>query len=811
MAAPTARPPAAKLKSLCSACHGQLLDVLKPQQFLRDKRAGDDEGYWMLRIVINRCDACAAPLGERIARSCFEWLGHDTSEVHDVCLTAKQHAEAVTSTMVGAVADAPERVQNGNIQLANMRANSIVGDGIGDDTLYKEAIFQIWPYVTALLSSGMADKSTFTQGCCCSGGRTAVLRDSKYVMVRKSKREVVAPAATPTADEQIFGNAGIESGLPHVTLVCDDDADKGTRTPADALAAKFGPTTKDRVFYENTPKRIEQAIDERITKKHVEFDMTDTERQQLTDITDHFCDELRNSDAVDKIASWLLFGDLKSKKWSLSRAEMALNVLMWQYNPDFQFSAAIKLEPMAPGKPPRMLIADGDAGAVMSALTIGVLERYICKYWKHRTIKGKPKAARMAEICKAAFEMKNSSEAHEAFMMENDGSAWDTCCKQVLRDLTENRILDVMFDKLYKFFTPYNWFQEARRKADTMKNYKLQMNTNKVNVSTFINGSRFTQDEAAKVTCKRRTTASIKAIRRSGDRGTSILNWIVNIICWAWVLCGGTGISVVHANGKVCIDIFGTKRRYKIWLEGDDSLLWLTSRIFTPAELEVLEARWTKLGHRPKLFQRVKGDVAEFCGWKVLVNAYGLDESTAVPDVPRMLANCFYTTAKEAVVAAREGDHARLARVVGPALIARAGSIADRVPSVAHWFTRLASELVDGSCTSDGTPLADDMFSRDDMYRLGVADLTELLPEWWRDDDPEKLLDTRYGSFCDNVYRQVSNSVATDGLSREADLAIRHGWVKTSAEWFNYVTALSAVGCATSNEAYRGIVPPGMK
>jgi hypothetical protein len=175
-----------------------------------------------------------------------------------------------------------------------------------------------------------------------------------------------------------------------------------------------------------------------------------------------------------------------------------------------------------------------------------------------------------------------------------------------------------------------------------------------------------------------------------------------------------------------------------------------------------------------------------------------------------MLANCFYTTAKEAVTAAKDGNAVSFVRVVGPALIARAGSIADRVPSIAHWMTKLASGSTSGYYLKDGIPIADEMFSRDDMYRLGVEDLTELLPEWWKDDDPVKLLDTRYGSFSDNVFRQVSNSIATGGLSREADLAVRHGWVKTTAEWFNYVTTLSAVDCTTADEVYRSIVPPGM-
>jgi hypothetical protein len=248
-------------------------------------------------------------------------------------------------------------------------------------------------------------------------------------------------------------------------------------------------------------------------------------------------------------------------------------------------------------------------------------------------------------------------------------------------------------------------------------------------------------------------------------------------------------------------------RRFKIWLEGDDSLLWLTARHFFQVELEVLEARWTKLGHRPKLFQRKNGDAAEFCGWKIVVNKYGLDEDTAVPDIPRLLSNCFYTTAKEAVNAAKAGDATAFGRTVGPALIARAASIADRVPTVARWLTKMCLEFGDISIT-------DEMFSRDDLFRLGADTMVEVLDpelEWWKDDDPEKILtDIRYGSFCDSVHRQVSNSIAEGGLTREADLAVRHGWVKTTSEWHCFVTNLEMVTCHTPDQLYRKIVPSGM-
>jgi len=695
-----------------------------------------------------------------------------------------------------------------------MRANNIVGEGIRKDTLYKQAVFEVWPYITALLASPTADESTFDGGWSCCGGRTAVLRSRRYYLTAapngSQQAEPALPTPTtapeslgPTVDEQIFGPA-IASSLQNVQLVADLDSTGGVPTADDALAVKFCPTTADRVFHANTVDKVKEAIDKRVTQKHVEFDMNDQERSELQDITDALCEEIRESKSIEMIASWILFGDVKSKKWTLSRAEMALNCLMWRLLPEYEFTAAIKLEPMPQGKAPRMLIADGDAGAVMSALTIGVLERYLCKYHKHKTIKGKPKARRMKEICEEAFEMKDAAEAHEAAMLENDGSAWDTCCSLILRNLTENCILDVMFDKLEHFFIPYNWYSLQRRKADRSATHKLNVKPNKVKLDRLSPNARFTQMEAAKVMFRKNFKIAIASIRRSGDRGTSILNFLVNLICWAWVLSGPGGRGMVGPNGKVVTDVFGTKRRFKIWLEGDDSLLWLTGRKFLLAEMELLEARWTKLGHRPKLFLRVAGDVAEFCGWKICVNRYGLDGATAVPDVPRLLKNVGYSTAKEAVSSAISGDGEAFGRVVGPALLARAGSIAERVPSIARWLVRMSQEL------GMKMNISDSEFSRDDVYKMGTDDLTEILPEFWKDDNPEKILNVRFETFVDGVLREISNSVASGGLATEATLAVKHGWVKTVSEWYTFVSCLEAVNVGTSDTDFRSIVPSGM-
>ena len=64
--------------------------------------------------------------------------------------------------------------------------------------------------------------------------------------------------------------------------------------------------------------------------------------------------------------------------------------------------------------------------------------------------------------------------------------------------------------------------------ADKKKNYKLHVNINKVWVENFTQGSNYTQDELARTLLKKRTSVRIAAIRRIGDRGTSILNWLGN-------------------------------------------------------------------------------------------------------------------------------------------------------------------------------------------------------------------------------------------------------------------------------------------
>jgi len=865
MALITDRPAASQTNTLCRLCHAQYLEALSERNFVAEKRYGNTRSYVVTEIEVDLCQGCSPPFWDQIGENVMALCGADTAHRYRIAWTNEQYAELVTCAPVAAVASAPDKVQNANLQLTNMRDNMIKSkDGTVVDPTYRFGVHIVWPYVAALLTSGQANR-TSSLVCCASraltnqGSRRCRLRRTQHIkllpvedgagepdvkeikalgltLTKEKLREVIValnpkdgPDELKTKVERFWngeepepmrpGDRPVEKCLGHTYIYDAGAGDHKTMTEDDILAVKYGPTTADKAFFANTPTNIHEAVEERINKKMTSLDMTTEERDQLRAITKQFIEEMkgvdnkeagtflggREANMIKNIATSILFEDIAPKKWSPARTEQALQNLMMKYNPKYQFKCSVKLEPMPPGKPPRMIIADQDAGAVMSALIIGVLERYICKRRGKQTIKGKAKAQRMMEICEETQKPVGGAHKHPAFLLENDGSAWDTCCKDLLRELTENMIMDYMFDQLAFIITPYSHFNAPRKAANEAKKLTLQMGANKLRVELWskLPDKWFDQSEVFLSIFKKNVKMQIEAIRRSGDKGTSILNWIVNMICWFWVLCGNRGSEFFRENAKVLIDIFGEKRHFHIWCEGDDSLLWLTNFAYTFVQGDELEKRWKQLGHRPKLFLRKDGDEAEFCGWKMVVDKYGLVPRSAMPDVPRLLQNCFYTTAKEAIEAAKSGDELRFARLVAPAVVARASSIADRAPSIASWLLRYVAELGDGKLRAE-------CFTADDIYRMGRDDLMQdLLPERWKGDDQEKFLDSvrKYGDFIDNVQEAISNSIASGGLAREAELAVEHKWVQTEREWTELVTKLGFVIPGVKESLFREIFP----
>ena len=228
-----------------------------------------------------------------------------------------------------------------------------------------------------------------------------------------------------------------------------------------------------------------------------------------------------------KIISWWetkVFGDLKSKKWTPERLTNNIVGLCQRVDPTFRLTCDVKLEAMPEGKPPRMLIADGDEGQVLSLLVVCCMEDRIKAHFPKKTIKGKSKAAAMGMVSqelrvpgsavskvKARLDrrLQERMGMKPASVFEGDGSAWDTTCGPEIRDICENPVIVHIASVLKAVMAePHTWV-DAHSNICQIEEMSVTFRKNK---------------EFARLV--------LKAIRRSGHRGTSVLNWWDNFCIW---------------------------------------------------------------------------------------------------------------------------------------------------------------------------------------------------------------------------------------------------------------------------------------
>jgi hypothetical protein len=245
------------------------------------------------------------------------------------------------------------------------------------------------------------------------------------------------------------------------------------------------------------------------------------------------------------------------------------------------------------------------------------------------------------------------------------------------------------------------------------------------------------------------------------------------MICWAWAIGGKEACKLLRPEGcKVtCVD--GFVRFVKMVFEGDDSILsffcYDPAHNMTSKFLSMLHQRWTKMGHRPKLFERKEGSVAEFTGWHFAVSPVGIDASEAAPDLFRNLTNMAFSINPAAVKAAVEGDKRALLSAVAPGVIARLYPMASRFPALCRLLAgQFGRHLKDAA----GVEL-----TRDEVYAL------ELEPEDFGFKESEYTTDmdqvihratTRFQPILERFETQLSQGPE---FVEEADLAERLGLV----------------------------------
>ncbi len=428
------------------------------------------------------------------------------------------------------------------------------------------------------------------------------------------------PSAKPKLPVGVFGQ-DFTSGEPDV-----DGPPK---------AIQFAPVLTEKKFYSTTAANVSAAIEHRIDQKQIQPSLTDADEKRIKRAMRNLTKKLFSKTAVLAALDELgILSNFKSKKWSPERYINELEMLCQKEDPGFKFKGIVKNEPSADGKAPRLIIDEGGMAQIMAVCSVKVIEKIIfsAKNFEKMSIKGRAKKEAMAAI----VEHLNIQPGQE--VVEGDGSAWDTCCNAKIRDLTENVVLKEVTRIIIDagFFLGNEQWLLAHLDANTARTFKL-FTGKKGRIEVFI----------------------LDAIRRSGHRGTSVLNWLINFVLTYLAIFADPFSSrkdkevpggFLDMATKGMKDLWGVYRMIRAAFEGDDSIYSLFPRL-SPSQMVEVQEFWKRCGFRMKLFSRLfpEDRVAEFTGWVMAVREDGtIDPTNVGPDILRNLENCGYTTSATA-------------------------------------------------------------------------------------------------------------------------------------------------------------------
>jgi len=460
-------------------------------------------------------------------------------------------------------------------------------------------------------------------------------------------------------------------GSPNVGDIVRGSLPDGTVTEI-AQGVQIASSIQEAKLNANVPENISAAITERITKKQISPTLTKDDKRRIGSVVKSLITRVYTRDAVCKALEGMgCMEEMKSRKWTGERFETAIEQALASMPGAFQLKTSVKNEPLPSGKPPRMIIADGDVGQVKALATMCVLESITFHRFEKRSIKHLDKAE---AIDRVISELDLSKEYS---VVEADGSAWDTCCNAQIRDMIENVIIRHVWAHMKELGFEDVGFEDDHDETNRKGRLRLTHSKGK-SVATFI----------------------IAAIRRSGHRGTSILNWVMNHTLTLASLSDGKVDKLMTASGRNFKDCWGADRRAAFAHEGDDTL-YTTSPKLKDNEVEDIQAFWTRCGFNMKLYVRER--LAEFTGYKIPIIDGRLQAGQAVPDILRAFSNGGITTSREAL----EGD---VYKVAASKFAGYSWSFA-RVPSVARMYERWARAY-----GWDDGPL-----DREDVMRLGYG------------------------------------------------------------------------------------------
>ncbi|APG78126.1 RNA-dependent RNA polymerase [Beihai weivirus-like virus 9] len=450
------------------------------------------------------------------------------------------------------------------------------------------------------------------------------------------------------------------------------------------------PMSEPPNVYAKEAENIQAAIDQRITRKQRAFTANKEDKILLGRLVSEAIgnDPRRSLFSTRRVTEWWethLFGDLKSGKWTEERLSRTIEGLCQRINPKFKLSCDIKLEPMPEGKPPRMLIADGDEGQVLALLTICCIEDLIKKHLPKKTIKGLGKRQAMERVAqelrapKAAYAKTRSAAKSGQYtgfskmvppgvtVFEGDGSAWDTTCSASLRDCVENPVIVHVASILKVHMVQPEGWVDAHTEISKMEKLLIIFKKN---------------GEFRKYI--------IDAIRRSGHRGTSCLNWWTNFVCWHCAIFEKPEIFL-DPDVRYGLDHSGVWRWIATAFEGDDSILSTTPRIDVKSEIYVsIMQRWERLGFNMEIF--IREERAKFTGYYMALDNDGTT-GVLMPEVDRCFARSGVSCSPSMIECFKKEDRTGCQSISRAAALSRAYEFAGLSPTISTKYLRFYESM----------------------------------------------------------------------------------------------------------------------
>jgi hypothetical protein len=418
-----------------------------------------------------------------------------------------------------------------------------------------------------------------------------------------------------------------------------------------------------------------KAIEERIEKAQRPYAGSKADELKIKRIVYQAIHGKRNSPFSAKkvldLIHTLVYEEIKSKKWTESRVSDAIESLCREIDPQFKLKASVKLESMKEEKAPRLLIADEDRGQVMALMTIYCMETLIKQHFPEKGIKGLSKKDAIKRVMKACRVPRKVAKKLVT-VFEGDGKYWDTTCSGKIRELVENPVIDHIANLVNGFMcaTPTEW---ADAHASLCAQEKLDISYTK-------------NKEYKKIT--------INAIRRSGHRGTSCLNWWMNFVCWHCAIFEDPELFLDPSH-RYGTDVTGVTRWMNSAYEGDDSFLVTSPNIEVGKSLHTnILQFWERIGFNMKI--EIRNKRALFVGYYIGLDDAGpvfdekKDEWMMAPEIDRCFSRAGTSCSASIIEAFQANDRGKCMKLAGAAAMSRAYEFAGLVPTISVKFLQYA-------------------------------------------------------------------------------------------------------------------------